>query len=405
LPRLAFRLVVLALAASPTVIVSSRADPPGRAWISEDRAIDDVARLEQLLRERYAYFDSADAEVIQPLLRRGLSNGISRRDFALQVAHALTHLNDGHTRLLFGESGVDQPALQPGRTPDPIPIDWRIRRHGIGHLALRAGMFAGDASRRSLRRALEDLRSTRAIVLDVRGNAGGSREPVMALLDFLISEHERPVVINVAALRSVRDDPSSDALEALRQRYLFPLTSPHWTPAERRFLAAAAHAFEPQLPVPRGRFSEWYVTLLRNPPGRAGTYEGPVVVLQDEDCASATELLLAALKGRPGITLMGARSRGGSGYPVRYVLPHSRLVVQLSSMVSFQGNGRLFTGTDPDILYDLSPTDAPRARTGEDPLLERALDLLSNRLNEGEQLRPRKPERLDEEERGEVPAP
>ena len=76
-------------------------------------------------------------------------------------------------------------------------------------------------------------------------------------------------------------------------------------------------------------------------------------------------------------------------------------------MVSFQRDGRLFTGTDPDILYDTSAAERLRRRAGEDPLLERALELLRGRLDEaeGKQLRPWEPERLDEEQRREVPAP
>jgi C-terminal processing protease CtpA/Prc len=114
------------------------------------------------------------------------------------------------------------------------------------------------------------------------------------------------------------------------------------------------------------------MVLERDTNPKAWHYARPVTVLMDGGCFSATDVFLGAFKGWRGVTLIGSPSGGGSGRTRGYRLPHSGLELRLSSMASFQPNGKLYDGNgiEPDVL--LLP--APRFFTsGEDRILVRCL--------------------------------
>jgi C-terminal processing protease CtpA/Prc len=74
-------------------------------------------------------------------------------------------------------------------------------------------------------------------------------------------------------------------------------------------------------------------------------------VLQDEHCGSATDIFLGSVQGLPNVTTMGRTSLGTSGRAKEFKLKESRLEFQVSTMVSYQKNGKLFdrNGVEPDI--------------------------------------------------------
>ncbi|GIK15815.1 MAG: hypothetical protein BroJett003_07790 [Planctomycetota bacterium] len=74
---------------------------------------------------------------------------------------------------------------------------------------------------------------------------------------------------------------------------------------------------------------------------------------------SATDVFLSAFKGRPGVTLIGTPSGGGSGRKRGYTLAHSGIEVRLSSMASFRADGWLYDGSgiEPDVLAPATPDD------------------------------------------------
>ncbi|MGD1916086.1 MAG: S41 family peptidase, partial [Phycisphaerales bacterium] len=88
-------------------------------------------------------------------------------------------------------------------------------------------------------------------------------------------------------------------------------------------------------------------------------YAGPVVVLMDEGCFSATDFLLGALKGLPRVTLMGMPSSGGSARSRGHDIDSLGATVKLASMVSYMPDGRLYDGNgiQPDVLVPIEPFD------------------------------------------------
>ena len=101
-------------------------------------------------------------------------------------------------------------------------------------------------------------------------------------------------------------------------------------------------------------------------------------MLQNEECFSATDNFLGALKGHPAVTLMGTASGGGSGRMADYTLPNSRLKLTLCQMASFATTGLTYDGygVPPDVVVEPKLSDHMEGTS--DSLLEAATDLLLN---------------------------
>ncbi|MGH9840892.1 MAG: S41 family peptidase [Blastocatellia bacterium] len=266
-----------------------------------------------------------------------------------------------------------------GRTESyALPIHSRILPGRVGYVAMRAGLFPDEAFQQEIVQAMQSVRETRALILDLRGNSGGTRHAALTLLTYFVPPGDTPRVLNVGAVRmdaGIRPPPGFDLLKS---RLMYSRESSNWTSSEREYIGNFFRHFRPEMELGKDLYSDYHVMLTpaRTRPG-AYFYSGPVVVLQDEYCGSATEILLSALKGLPQITLLGMQSAGGSGYPVAYRLPATGIVVRISSMASFRPDGRVYEGTQPDIQFQRTLSSLKRElQDSADPLLEAAAELL-----------------------------
>jgi Tol biopolymer transport system component len=215
------------------------------------------------------------------------------------------------------------------------------------------------------------FRETRGLVVDVRGNGGGSRDALRALFPYVMAEDAEPRVVNAAKYR-LHPDYAADHLGG--SRYLYRESWDGWTPEERDAIAAFRQTFTPQWTQPEDEFSEWhYLVMSRRMNPDAFVYGKPVVILLDAKSFSATDIFVSAFKGYPNVTLIGSPSGGGSARIVGVELPVSRLSVRLASMASFQISGRLHDGhgTEPDVVVEPSPEYF--LVNGEDNILQAAL--------------------------------
>lgn len=192
---------------------------------------------------------------------------------------------------------------------------------------------------------LKLFEKTRGLIIDVRGNRGGTRAALRALFPHFMKPADAPRVANVAASRVEGED--------LDDRWLFPADK--LSDKERESVRKLN--FKPEWKLPEG-FGEWHYFVL-SPGGAPFHYDRPVVILMDGDCFSATDIFLGAFKGWRNVTLMGARSGGGSGRKLPYQLPRSKVEITLSSMASFQADGKLYDGrgVEPDVVLMLKATD------------------------------------------------
>lgn len=111
-------------------------------------------------------------------------------------------------------------------------------------------------------------------------------------------------------------------------------------------------------------------------PAGAARFDGPVAVLTNRVCYSATSYFAAACKAYPHITQIGDWTGGGAGVPHGVELANG-FSLNFSASSGTYPDGRSFeAGVPPDIRVDW--TEADRAE-GKDTILERALTELGAR--------------------------
>ena len=196
-------------------------------------------------------------------------------------------------------------------------------------------------------------KTTTGLIIDVRGNPGGSRTVLRTLFPMIMTAKDEPRILNVAAYRLHEGDDPNKIEGYLDDRELWPAASRHWQPYKKKAIDAFAATFNPEWTPPAKNFSDWHYMVATPLPGMGSlAYKQPVVILMDEYCYSATDVFLGAFKGFRNVTLIGRPSGGGSGRAQERRLPNSRLPVKISTMASFQPNGKLYDGNgiQPDIV-------------------------------------------------------
>jgi hypothetical protein len=232
---------------------------------------------------------------------------------------------------------------------DDVRVESRILEENVGYLRIVV-MPDGPEFLDGLLDAMTKFRDTKGLIIDARSCGGGSRATLRVLFPFFMAENYLPRVVNVAAYRR----------EEFEGRYLYPASWPNWSDAERAVISSFADTFRPEWMPPEGQFSPWHYFLISpTDDKRYYHYDRPVVILMDRWNFSACDIFLGAFKGWKNVTLMGLPSGGGSGCRQDYRLHNSQIRIQLSSMASFQPNGKLYDGNgiQPDIIVEPIPTD------------------------------------------------
>ena len=218
------------------------------------------------------------------------------------------------------------------------------------------------------------FRDTRGVIVDVRGNGGGSRDALRALFPYVMAAGAPPAVVTTAKYR-LHPDYREDHMGG--SRFMYRESWPGWSPEERAAIARFKPTFTPEWTPIEAEFSEWhYLVISRSTNPKAFAYGKPLIILMDEKCFSATDIFLSAFRGYPGVTLVGYPSGGGSALQVPYRMSVSGLSMTLASMASFQRSGQLYDtrGVQPDVVVD--PAAEFFVKGGRDIVLERALQLI-----------------------------
>jgi len=247
----------------------------------------------------------------------------------------------------------------------------RLLDGNIGYLRIPS-MSEGAA--REIDAWMPKFKDTRGLIVDVRGNGGGSRDALRALFPYVMAPDAPAVVVTTAKYR-LHPDYGEDHMGG--SRFMYVESWPGWTPEERAAIARFKPTFKPEWTPAENAFSPWhYLVISRSTNPQAFTYGKPVVILMDQKCFSATDIFLSAFKGYPGVTLVGYPSGGGSALQVGYRMPVSSLSMTLASMASFQKTGQLYDtrGVQPDVVVD--PAPAFFLKGGPDTVLERAIGMI-----------------------------
>lgn len=192
-------------------------------------------------------------------------------------------------------------------------------------------------------------KESKALVIDVRDNGGGTRHLIQELAGYFI--HPNSVYV-VNATRQRGKLPLNDELkEDLHSRYLFP--KEELDIREQNAIEEFMTSFEPMYDLDNKKFSEYQYYVLN---GQKITkskyhYDKPIYILANERSFSAASILVSVFKGLPNIKIVGVNTDGSSGNSQRFELPNSELRGKISTMVSFQKDGQILDGigTKPDI--------------------------------------------------------
>lgn len=256
----------------------------------------------------------------------------------------------------------------------PTYGDWprkssKMMDNKIGYLRI-PGM--DDSLLNSIHKTMNSFKDARGIVIDVRGNGGGTRSVLRAIGSYLLADEDAPRVVNVGKYRLHPEFGSSH----LESRYMYSADSKHWNGKERAAIADFSKAFTPDWNPPSDKFSDWHYMVLSRLDEAKFHYDKPVVVLLDSGCFSATDIFLAGLKGFKNVTLVGTPSSGGSARSTTFKIPGSDVRAKIASMASFQPSGKLYDGhgVDPDLVIEPSPGFFIGK---DDPVLERAIRVIA----------------------------
>lgn len=243
----------------------------------------------------------------------------------------------------------------------------------LGYLAFQEHMDDEDEFIESLHKAMGEFKNTNGLIIDIRGNGGGSRAPLKALLPYFIKE---PKVTNVARYRIDADKDTHPKNGYLPARYAYPDNYEAYSKAERKAIKKVKRSFKPVCSVGDDKFTEYHYMVV-SPTSENGTYyySKPVIVLVDEGCFSASDIFAAGIRQGDNVRLLGNTTGGGSGFSKSRRLPNSRIKVKMSRIYSYQPDGNMYDGHGviPDIQKDYTLTD----RLGiTDSQLKKACSLL-----------------------------
>jgi carboxyl-terminal processing protease len=268
---------------------------------------------------------SIDAAVESRLGRTYAHTNPAARDWALRVVLAGRHnvarvlkVREGAT-----ERTIELPARDQFGIRDAQPVSHSIVRPGVGLIRLNDSL-GNDGTIAAFDRALNELRGTRSLMIDLRNTAsGGNSSVARAILGRFVT----------------RDMPY--------QKHVLP-TEERETGIKRSWL---------ELVSPRGEF----------------TYQGAVVVLVDHWTGSMGEGLAIGFDATDRATVVGTAMAQLIGATDHIALPHTGIGMNIPTERLYHVNGTPREAYRPKVIVDVT-----KANSAEDPFIAAALRVLSN---------------------------
>ncbi|MGB0326709.1 MAG: S41 family peptidase [Akkermansiaceae bacterium] len=243
----------------------------------------------------------------------------------------------------------------------PFPTGDSRRIGEVGYIRLPQ-MTGSSQFLDDLNEYMGDFKDTKGLVIDVRGNPGGSKNILLTLMPYFLKPGDPMRIIEFSAYRKPMEVPKPmPGGFNMSSMSAQPVTSPHWkTEAERKYVGDAIKAFKPLWQPPVDKFSPFYVLAFdstMNP--KAYYYDKPLIILQDSGSFSSADIFLGGFKGLANTTLIGTTSGGSNGWRDVYTLPNSEIPISLSQTAKFRPTGEPFDslGVPPDVVMEATPAD------------------------------------------------
>lgn len=193
---------------------------------------------------------------------------------------------------------------------------------------------------------------SKALIIDVRSNGGGTRDITYELAKYFV--HPDSIYVVNATRQRAPIPLSKEYKESLHSRNLFSFSE--LEEQEQKSISKFLKTFKPMYELDHKKYSEYYFGLLNGKKlaKESFYYNKPVYILANEKSFSAASVFVAVFKNISNVKIVGATTDGSSGNSERFELPNSQIRIKLSTMVSFQKDGKILDGfgTEPDIKIE-----------------------------------------------------
>ena len=199
---------------------------------------------------------------------------------------------------------------------------------------------------------MDKTQNSDAIIIDVRDNGGGTRDLIQELAGYFI--HPDSIYVVNATKQRGKLPLDKDLKARLHSRYLYSMNELDFR--EQQAIEKFMNSFKPMYNLSKEKFSEYHYYILNGQKVTKGKYHynRSIYILANERSFSAASVLVSVFKDLPNIKIVGVNTDGSSGNSERFELPNSELRGKISTMVSFQKNGKILDGigTEPDIKIE-----------------------------------------------------
>lgn len=228
-------------------------------------------------------------------------------------------------------------------------------KHQIGYIHIPSMVSKDDAPTlfekiNSFMKSIQN--NSKALIIDVRSNGGGTRDVTYELAKYFV--HPDSIYVINATKQRAQIPISKEYSESLHSRSLFSFSE--LDKNEQKSVKHFLKTFKPMYELDNKKYSEYYFGLLNGKKiaNQSFYYNRPVYILANEKSFSAASVFVAVFKNVPNIKIVGTTTDGSSGNSERFELPNSQIRIKISTMVSFQKDGKILDGfgTEPDITIE-----------------------------------------------------
>ena len=242
----------------------------------------------------------------------------------------------------------------------PPYVESKILENNIGYIAVNS-MYPTEEITPLFDSALDSLFNTKALIIDIRNNGGGSSNTGFYMI-VRVSNKPLPVFKSKVRIYSVdmfdkwfSDEEMFDVFYSVYQGIFPDTTETNKEGLLEKFKNCEYFVLQPRPPI----------------------YDKPIVVLIGPKTFSAAEDFLAPLHGTDRVTLIGKPTGGSTGQPL-FIRLNNEFSVRICARRCWCADGYEFVGKGfiPDIEVEETIEDII---SGKDVTLERAILYLENR--------------------------
>lgn len=249
---------------------------------------------------------------------------------------------------------VNNPRRKELNNPELIKNLFHFDKNNIAYLRIPVMAYKEDALLffEAINKFMNKVKSSKSLIIDVRGNGGGTRHLIKELAGYFI--HPDSTYIVNATRQKGKLPLNEDLKDDLHNRFLFSKKELDYK--EQDLVEKFMLGFVPMYNLDDNKFSDFHYFILNGKKLSKDKYHynKPIYILANEKSFSAASVFASVFKGLPNIKLVGVNTDGSSGNSERFELPNSKLRGKISTMVSFQKNGQILDGigTKPDIVIE-----------------------------------------------------